>query len=306
MGRRTFEFDWDPPASEVGDVIFFVASNAANNSGNNLGDYIYTTQKRVSSAGACAFSQRPLLQRITDVAGARQTVSMNSLATIWGLGFQVGGTKRLAGLGDFGQEGRFPTELGCVAVEVAGRRAPILYVQNDQLNFQVPTLAQTGPVPVTVILNPGQPQERRSDVGTVNVQAYAPAVLTFNGRSAAALFAGTDIPVLLDPAITTRGRGARPGEKIELYVTGLGATEPIFQAGELAPGAAVRLRDSLTATIGGVNAEVEYAGLAPTLISGLYQVNLIVPSSLASGDHAVVLRIGGLESQTGVTIPVRP
>jgi uncharacterized protein (TIGR03437 family) len=306
MGSRTFEFDWDPPASEVGDVIFFVAANAANNSGNFVGDYIYTTQRRVSSTGACTFSQRPTLQRVTDAAGARQALAMNTLGTIWGLGFQVGGTKRAAGLGDFGLGGRFPTELGCVGVEVAGVRAPILYAQNDQINFQVPTLTQTGSIPVTVILNPGQPTERRSDVATVTLQPYAPAVLTFNGRSAAALIAGTDIPVLLDPSITNRGRGARPGEKIEVYVTGLGPSEPVYQAGELAPGSAVRLRDALTATIGGANATVEYAGLAPTYISGLYQVNLIVPPTLASGDHPVVLRIGGFDSQSGVTIPVRP
>ncbi|HET8546858.1 MAG TPA: choice-of-anchor V domain-containing protein [Bryobacteraceae bacterium] len=304
-GSRTFEVDWDPPASEMGDIIFFAAGNAANNNANNQGDFIYTTSKRVSSTGACTFTRRPTLQRITDAAGFRQAVAMNGLATIFGLGFQVGGTKRAAGLGDFGPEGRFPTELGCVGIEVAGRRAPVLYVQNDQINFQMPTLAQTGPVPVTVILNPDQPTEMRSDVGTVTMQSFAPSIFTFNGRSAAALFAGTDIPVVVDQAVSTRGRGAKPGDKIELYVTGLGLTEPVFQAGELAPAAAVRLRDALTATVGGANATVEYAGLAPTLISGLYQVNLIMPS-LASGDHPVVLRIGGIESPTGVIIPVRP
>jgi uncharacterized protein (TIGR03437 family) len=112
--------------------------------------------------------------------------------------------------------------------------------------------------------------------------------------------------VTIDQAVSTRGRGVRPGEKIELYVTGLGITDPVFQAGEVAPGTAVRLRDPVTVTVGGVNATVEYAGLAPTLISGVYQVNIIVPTSLAAGDHAVVVRLGGVESQTGVTIPVRP
>jgi uncharacterized protein (TIGR03437 family) len=112
--------------------------------------------------------------------------------------------------------------------------------------------------------------------------------------------------VTTDQAVSTRGRAARPDEKIELYATGLGVTDPVFQAGELAPGAAVRLRDPVTVTVGGMDARVEYAGLAPTLISGLYQVNIIVPATLAAGDHPVVIRAGGLQSQTGVTIPVRP
>jgi uncharacterized protein (TIGR03437 family) len=247
------------------------------------------------------------LRSITEGAGFRTFGSANALATIFGLDFQVGGRKRSVGIGDF-VNGRFPPELGCVAVEVAGQRAPMVYVQTDQINFQIPTGTPSGPVQVRVLLNPGRQNQLVSDVGTFEIRSHAPALFTFNsnGRNAAALIAGSDIPVVLDPAISTRGRAARPGEKIELDASGLGlSVDPVFQAGERAPLAAVNLRDRVTATIGGVDAVVEYAGLAPTYISGLYQVNLVVPAALADGDHPVVLRIGGVESQAGVILPIR-
>jgi uncharacterized protein (TIGR03437 family) len=55
-------------------------------------------------------------------------------------------------------------------------------------------------------------------------------------------------------------------------------------------------------TIGGVAAAVEFAGLVE---SGLYQFNVTVPANLPSGDAAVVATIGGVPSQTGVSITIQ-
>jgi len=57
-------------------------------------------------------------------------------------------------------------------------------------------------------------------------------------------------------------------------------------------------------TIGGVSAQVLYAGGAPGQIAGLMQVNVVAPSGL-SGAVPVVLTVGGLPSQPGVTVAVR-
>jgi uncharacterized protein (TIGR03437 family) len=51
-----------------------------------------------------------------------------------------------------------------------------------------------------------------------------------------------------------------------------------------------------------VEAAVEFAGLTE---SGLYQFNVTVPSSLSAGDAAVVATIGGVESQSGVSITIQ-
>ena len=55
-------------------------------------------------------------------------------------------------------------------------------------------------------------------------------------------------------------------------------------------------------TIGGKEAEVEYAGAAPQLISGVLQVNVRIPDDAPRGDDVpVVLTVGDHRSRDGVT-----
>ena len=59
-----------------------------------------------------------------------------------------------------------------------------------------------------------------------------------------------------------------------------------------------------TVTIGGMEADVVFSGLAPDFV-GLYQVNVQVPSDAPIGDAVeVVITIGGVTSNT-VTIAVQ-
>ncbi|MBI3279704.1 MAG: hypothetical protein HYZ57_07685 [Acidobacteria bacterium] len=304
-GSKTWEIEWTPPSDDVGDVIIYVAGNAANNSGNNQGDRIYLANLTVRNEGACTLTTRPTLRAVGNAASFQPPLSMNALFSLFGLNFQVPGRSRTVTAGDI-RDNRFPNELGCIAVEVAGQRVPVTYVQNDQINAQVPTITQTGPVEVRVILNPGRANELRSDVATATLQTHSPGFFTFNGRSIAALHAGTATPVA-DPAVVSTGRPARPGDIIELYLTGLGPTEPVFQAGEIVSQAA-RLREATTVTVGGTTlaaADVLYAGSAPNAISGLYQLNIRMPQTAPDGDVPVTVRVGGFESQANATIPVR-
>ncbi|MBI1789278.1 MAG: hypothetical protein HYR60_17225, partial [Acidobacteria bacterium] len=39
----TFDFDWTPPATNVGNIMLYAAGNASNNNAQNTGDNIYTT-----------------------------------------------------------------------------------------------------------------------------------------------------------------------------------------------------------------------------------------------------------------------
>jgi len=303
-GRAEWLVEWTPPSTNVGDVIFYVAGNAANGNSANSGDRIYTASARISAL-QCTLNARPTLRTAVNGASFERTLSLNSMASVFGLGFTVPGLTREANAADF-VDRRFPTQLGCVAVEVAGQLSPVAYVQTDQINFQVPTVTTLGQVPVRVVLNPGRPNELRSDVAMVTLTDYAPGWFTFNGTSIAALHANSDVPVAL-PAVHPRGRAAAPGDVISLYATGLGGTEPFFQAGEFSSGAP-RLTDSITVTIGGTTlaaSDILYAGLSPGSISGLYQINLRIPANAANGDLPVVLRIGGLGTQATATIPVR-
>jgi uncharacterized protein (TIGR03437 family) len=60
----------------------------------------------------------------------------------------------------------------------------------------------------------------------------------------------------------------------------------------------------VTVTIGGKPAVSNYAGGAPGIVQGVMQVNAQIPSGLAAGNAAVVVYVGGVPSQAGVTVAV--
>jgi len=59
----------------------------------------------------------------------------------------------------------------------------------------------------------------------------------------------------------------------------------------------------VTATIGGVNAEVASLDPSPGY-TGLFRINLSVPAAAAPGLAGVVVTVGGTASQAGVSLTV--
>jgi uncharacterized protein (TIGR03437 family) len=47
---------------------------------------------------------------------------------------------------------------------------------------------------------------------------------------------------------------------------------------------------------------VLYAGMAPGLMAGVYQINIRIPSGVTAGDGGVKLMVSGLASQDGVSL----
>ena len=63
---------------------------------------------------------------------------------------------------------------------------------------------------------------------------------------------------------------------------------------------------AVTANIGGLPAEVIYAGAAPTLLQGILQVNAIIPPNVVPGPQVPVsITIAGVTSQPYIYIAVR-
>jgi uncharacterized protein (TIGR03437 family) len=93
---------------------------------------------------------------------------------------------------------------------------------------------------------------------------------------------------------------AKPGETILIYGTGFGPTNPPLPCAQLVTTPAV-LTNSVQVTIGGVAAPVAYAGLVGAV---LYQFNVTV-LNVPDGDAAVVGQIGGVQTQTGVSITIQ-
>ncbi len=305
-GGVEWDVEWTPPARDVDDVILYAAGNAADGAGSPQNDRIYTTARRISYEDQCPAS-RPAITSVVNGASFQPGASLNAMLTVFGRGFHGEGRKRGAEREDFDDNGRFPRQLACVAVEIAGVRAPVVYVQENQINVQAPTVTATGPQTLSVILNPGRANESRSEPVTIQILEASPAFFVFGGtRSIAALVAGTDIP-LAPASVSPRARAARPGEIVSLFATGLGVTEPVYQAGEV-PDRVARMRDNITVTFGGLTLasdDVLYAGLSPGSISGLYQINIRIPAATGDGDVQVAVQAGGLSSPAGFTIPVR-
>jgi uncharacterized protein (TIGR03437 family) len=310
-----YEFDvmWMPPSQEIGRLQVYVSAVAANGDGTPQGDRVYTYTQTLANAGTCALVEQPVFQSVANGASFQPGFSPGAMVSIFGSNFQTSGYQRTAGLGDY-VNGAFPTQLGCVSVEVTGPglaqpvQIPIAYVSPGQINAQMPDFTGTGPVTLTVQLNPNTGSGVSSAVATLNsLQPFAPAFFTIaNSTSIAAEEAATGATVA-ESSLVPGASPANPGDVVALYGTGFGATSPAVAPGALATGIA-NLTNSITVTIGGVtlaSSDVLYAGLSPESISGLYQFNVVVPAGTPSGNVPVTISIGGVETQSGVTLPIQ-
>jgi uncharacterized protein (TIGR03437 family) len=96
------------------------------------------------------------------------------------------------------------------------------------------------------------------------------------------------------------GLGAPRGQTISVFVNGLGPVSNQPASG--APALASPLSSTLTVptvTVGGLPATVQFSGLAPGF-AGLYQINLVVPSSAPTGMQPMTMNIGGVISNTAM------
>ena len=60
---------------------------------------------------------------------------------------------------------------------------------------------------------------------------------------------------------------------------------------------------TVTATIGGVAADVQYAGSAPGIVSGVMQVNLLIPANAPVGGNIPIVINVGTASSSGAGAP---
>jgi uncharacterized protein (TIGR03437 family) len=307
-----FNVTWMPPSQEIGRLEVYVAAVAANDDGTPYGDRVYTYTQTLNNIGGCDLITAPVLQTVTNGASFQPQFSSNEMVTIWGSGFQTSGRSRSAGLGDF-VNGAFPTELGCVGVQVTGPglaqpvSLPIVFVDPTQINAQMPEFVGTGPVGVTVILNPGGVNAVPSGMGTVNsLQAFAPAFFLFPNSTSIAAEEALTGSIVANPNIVAGAAPAKPGDIVSLFGTGFGGTDPATVAGQI-PSVMATLTNPVTVQIGGVtlaSSDVQYAGLSPGSISGLYQFNVVIPASTPNGDIPVTISIGGVQTPSA-TIPVQ-
>ena len=191
--------------------------------------------------------------------------------------------------------GLVPTSLATTSVLFNGTPAPVLYTSANQVGVIAPFALSGSNAQVAVVYN-GQ----NSAPVTVPLAAVAPGMFTL-----AATGTGQALAInVADGSINGPAHPVKSGTYLTLYATGAGQTNPAGSDG--LPGAAgvpaPLPNATVTATIGGKNANVSYAGGAVNLVAGVIQVNVLVPSGLPAGPVPVVLQIGNGNTQSLVTI----
>ncbi|MBI3896288.1 MAG: matrixin family metalloprotease [Acidobacteria bacterium] len=205
-----------------------------------------------------------------------------------------------------------PTWMGGVSVKIGNRFAPLFFVSPTQIKAMIPYETTGSSADITVLSGPGA----SGSPVTINLSPTAPGIFATNGDGTgqgAVLIGNEDI--IAAPAGSVPGRVCRPakrGERILIFATGLGPVTPAFPSG-LAPaigGAPVPvMTNKPQVRIGGQlipAGNVEYAGLAP-LYAGLYQVNVLLPDNVPTG-NTVSVQLGTFEGQISniVTIAINP
>jgi len=200
--------------------------------------------------------------------------------------------------------GLMPTQLDGVSVSVNNQPAFVYFYCSaetdpgcveDQLNVLTPLDTTVGPVPVVVTSG-----SVSTPPFTATMQAVAPSFLLFGatGYVAATHVDGSLIgPTSLYPGSSTP---ASPGEVIVLYAVGFGLPSTTLVNGSATQSGS--LPTLPVCRIGGKAAAVGFAGL---ISPGLFQLNLTVPVSAASGDNLISCTYGGFSTPLGDLITVQ-
>jgi len=194
-----------------------------------------------------------------------------------------------------------PLQLGGTRASLGGIEMPLFYAGESggtsQVNAQAPYNLPGG---VTL------PLVVRTAAGValteVVVAESMPGIFTTNqsGQGQGIVVLGARPSVIADAA-NPAGRG----EVVVIYCAGLGRTQPGVNAGTAAPSTPPAAASApVSVTIGGKAAAVQFAGLTPGL-TGLYQINVVVPADADTGNAVPVVVKAGEASSVAVTMAVR-
>ncbi len=205
-------------------------------------------------------------------------------------------------------KGDFPTTLGGTSVRINNKPAYIYYASPGLIDVQAPDDTATGTVPVVVTTGAG------TTTSTVTLGQFGPSLCVAGGKYAAGVILRPDgsgaqgggTYDFLGPAGNSLGyptKAAKAGDAIELYGVGFGPTSPTITSGRvLAPGEYGSASTPITLIINGVSVTPSFAGITE---AGLFQLNFTVPAGLGSGDLSIRAMVGGVQTPSGVVIPLQ-
>ncbi|HEY4363805.1 MAG TPA: hypothetical protein VGN17_22750 [Bryobacteraceae bacterium] len=195
------------------------------------------------------------------------------------------------------ESGIMPTDLGGVRVTVNGKPAFVYFASPNQVNVLSPLEATTAPVPIAVISGGVS-----SASILVNLRDAAPS-FPLVGSTKYIVATHADNSLIGPATLSAPGYAftpARAGETIVLYAFGLGLPSTSLVNGASAQSGPLPALPQVQ--IGGASATLTFAGV---ISPGLYQLNVMIPGNLVSGDCKVVLTYKGQNSPSGDLITIQ-
>jgi uncharacterized protein (TIGR03437 family) len=183
----------------------------------------------------------------------------------------------------------FATEVEQTKLLFNGVQAAILYAAPGQINAVVPESVQQSDSTLIQVVHYGIPSPQVQ----AQVAAYSPGIFTYlvGGKAYAAATNS-------DGIIQGPGSPLRRGTVATFYATGVG-----IALGETAESIAARpspLATFPSISIGGMPAQVIYAGVSPGLTAALTQINVMIPAGAPAGNAVEVVIAAGGQSQGNV------
>ena len=246
----------------------------------------------ISQQRAFGQTAKPVVNSVANVASYSSTaISPGEMVVIFGAG--IGPSNVVTAQLD--SQGRIASTLSQVQVLFDGIAAALIYVSASQISAMVPYEVAGKPSTQIQVTSQGI----ASDSIQKAVAAATPGIFTADS-SGTGQVAATNA----DGTYNTSANPALPGSYVTFYLTGVGQTNPTSSDGSIAETTA-NVSQPLTVSIGGKLAQVLYAGSAPGNVDGFAQINAVIPADLQYGGNLpLVVQIGGVSSQTGVTLAV--
>jgi len=182
--------------------------------------------------------------------------------------------------------GKFATEIGNTRVLFDGIPAPLLYAQDNQINAIVPWELTSGSIDLPAQFVYANIVIERNGIANSPVPALVaasdPGIFRLDSEPY-----GQGAILNQDGTVNSKKNPAQRGSVISIFATGTGPLAPIPGDGEIVADASRRVAMVIeTVFHPQLEAEVLYAGAAPTLVAGLTQINVRIPKEVP--DDAVV------------------
>jgi uncharacterized protein (TIGR03437 family) len=268
VGKGNWSGTW-VPTNVASQIVLTISAFLPQPGGNALAGQTQVT------LGTTSTGPTPVIGAVTDGASFQHTLSPGAFVTIFG-----------SNLTSSISEASFlplPTSLGGTTVFVGGTVLPLFYASPTQINALLPyTLPINSSVQILI-----QNGLVFSAPVSIDMSAVSPGVFAYGQNQGVVLTPGFALISPSNPAVR--------GDIVVVFCSGLGATNPAVVAGAATSQAATTV-NPVSVTIGGVAAQVVFAGLAPGF-AGLYQVNLLVPSGAPVGSKIpLIIRVEGISS----------